>query len=297
MIYTVTFNPAIDYLLHINQLNIGQTNRSQREQIFFGGKGINVSRVLCELNTPNTALGFIAGFTGDELERALLNMGINTDFIRLNSGFTRINVKLKGEYETEINAQGPEIKPDELERLYRKLSNLKNGDILVLAGSIPATLPDNIYEIILKQLSGKKIKTVVDATGDLLLNVLKYRPFLIKPNKSELEQLCQKTLKTDDDIAAAAKELQQKGAQNVLVSLGEKGALLLDEKGKLYRKNAFNITAVNTVGAGDSMVAGFIAGIEKGYEYALSLGIAAGCATAATADLATKSEIDYFLNL
>lgn len=297
MIYTVTFNPAIDYLLHTDNLNLGQTNRSKYEQIFFGGKGINVSRVLSQLNIPNTALGFIAGFTGKELENSLQKMGINTDFIQLNSGITRINVKLKGMCETEINAQGPQIMQGDIDKLFSKLNKLKADDILVLAGSIPSTLPDNIYEEILKFISEKHIKTVVDATGKLLLNVLKYKPFLIKPNLFELEEICGEKLINDDKISNAAKALQQKGAQNVLVSLGEMGALLLDENGHIHRGKAFKITPVNTVGAGDSMVAGFIAGIKNGFDYALSLGIAAGCATAATADLATRSDIEKFISL
>lgn len=295
MIYTVTFNPAIDYCLYTDTLNFGKTNRSRLEKIFFGGKGINVSRVLSNLGVESTALGFTAGFTGLELEKALTDFGIKTDFIRLKNGMTRINVKLKGEIETEINASGPEITADDIELLFKKLDALTSGDILVLAGSIPPTLPDNIYEMILNRLNGKNITTVVDTTKNSLLSTLKYKPFLIKPNLDELSELCEKALANDKEIANAALLLQQKGAQNVLVSLGADGALLLDKNGKIHRKSAAKITPVNTVGAGDSMVAGFLAGLQNGFEYAFNLSLAAGSATAATDDLATKEQIEALL--
>ncbi|MBQ8732769.1 MAG: 1-phosphofructokinase [Oscillospiraceae bacterium] len=292
MIYTVTFNPAIDYVMRMNSaLKAGQTNRSASEELYFGGKGINVSYVLAQLGEETTALGFVAGFTGEALVKEVERWGVKADFIRLSTGCTRINVKLKGEGETEINAQGPAISPEEAELLFGKLEGLKTGDTLVLAGSVPATLPENIYETILSRLAGRQIRFVVDATGKLLLNVLKYHPFLIKPNRQELEELVDRSLPDDASIAEAAKELQKFGAKNVLVSLGGEGAFLLDEGGNSHRCPAHRGAVRNTVGAGDSMVAGFLAGSGKGYEYALRLGSAAGSATAFSAGLGERESI------
>lgn len=291
MIYTLTFNPAIDYVMKTGNLKFGVTNRSENEEIYFGGKGINVSTVLANLGIPNTALGFIAGFTGDALEKSINASGVKTDFIRLENGCTRINVKLKGESETEINAQGPIITDKDIELLYNKLDRLTKGDTLVLAGSVPNTLPQDMYEDILAKLYGKGIRFIVDATGKLLTNVLKYKPFLIKPNRHELEEICGETLSSDEEIIIAAKKLKAAGAVNVLVSLGKDGALLVDEYGGVYKKGAMGGKAINTVGSGDSMVAGFIAGADKGYEYALLLGSAAGSATACSKGLAAKEEI------
>ena len=291
MIYTLTFNPAVDYVMKIGELNWGETNRSVSEEIYFGGKGVNVSVILAHLGVETTALGFVAGFTGEALAAEVQKQGIRSDFIRLSSGQTRINVKLKGSRETEINAQGPKISPEELRALYRKLEALRAGDTLVLAGSVPGSLPRNVYEEILAALDGKGIRFVVDATGALLMNVLKYRPFLIKPNRAELEELCGRKLPDDGSIAQAAEELRDRGALNVLVSLGGDGALLVDEHGAVHRAQAIAGKAINTVGAGDSMVAGFLAGVDGGYENALRYGIAAGSATAFSAGLATKEEI------
>ncbi len=291
MIYTVTFNPAIDYCLRVENLKFGKTNRSSNEQMYFGGKGINISLVLKELNTPSIALGFVAGFTGKELESQLKKSGIATDFIHLKHGNTRINVKLKGEMETEINANGPEIDECEIKQLFDKLSILEDGDTLVLAGSIPNSLPDDIYEKILESLEDKNIKIVVDATGNLLVNTLKFKPFLIKPNLDELQDIFEKQLKTDEQIIECAKILQQKGAKNVLVSLGENGAIFIDENGNVYKQKALGGKAVNTVGAGDSMIAGFLSGIEKDIEYALKLSCASAGATATLDTLATKEKI------
>lgn len=292
MIFTVTFNPAIDYVMRMNSaLQSGQTNRSASEEIYFGGKGINVSYVLAQLGEETTALGFVAGFTGEALVKEVERWGVKADFIRLSTGCTRINVKLKGEVETEINAQGPAISPEEAELLFEKLEGLKTGDTLVLAGSVPATLPENIYETILSRLAGRQIRFVVDATGKLLLNVLKYHPFLIKPNRQELEELVGRSLPDDASIAEAAKELKKFGAKNVLVSLGGEGAFLLDEGGNSHRCSAHKGVVVNSVGAGDSMVAGFLAGSGKGYEYALRLGSAAGSATAFSAGLGERESI------
>lgn len=277
--------------MKIDELVYGMTNRSDSEEIYFGGKGINVSIVLTNLGIENTALGFVAGFTGDALARAVDSMGIKTDFIKLCQGYTRINVKLKGMDETEINAQGPKISDSEVDALYKKLDTLKCNDMLVLAGSVPKTLPQDIYEKILTRLSKTGVRCIVDAAGNLLTNVLKYKPFLIKPNKDELEQLCGTNLDTDEKITDAAWELRHAGAENVLVSLGDKGALLIDAFGKVHRRKAFIGKVINTVGAGDSMIAGFIAGMSKGYEYALLLGTAAGSATAFSSGLATKTRI------
>lgn len=291
MIYTLTFSPAIDYIMRIEKVNWGKTNRSSFEEIQFGGKGINVSTILANLGYETVALGFIAGFTGEALNRAISERGIHTDFICLKNGNTRINVKLKSDIETEINAQGPDISNEDIEKLYEKLEKIKEGDTFVLAGSVPASLPQNIYETILSRLSGRGIRFVVDATGELLTSVLKYHPFLIKPNRAELEEICACKLDTDEKLIKAAKELQKIGAINVLVSLGADGALLIDEFGKAHRKQAIKGKVLNTVGAGDSMVAGFIAGVERGYEYALSLGSAAGSATAFSSGLASKEDI------
>lgn len=295
MIYTVTFNPALDYVIHLDQLELGETNRCKNEELYFGGKGVNVSLVLRELGKENTALGFVAGFTGDALEQNLREQGIKAEFIHLKEGLTRINVKMKAELETEINAQGPAIDAEAIAELFAKLDTLAEGDTLVLAGSIPATLPSDIYERILERLQGKGIRFVVDATGQLLMNVLKYNPFLVKPNHRELEELVGRALNGSAEIAAGAKELQEKGARNVLISRGKDGALLLDETGKVSEMPAIGGKPVNTVGAGDSMVAGFIAGAEQGYEYALKLGSAAGGATACQAGLAKKADIEALL--
>ncbi len=295
MIYTVTFNPALDYVIRLDKLELGETNRCHGEELYFGGKGVNVSLVLRELGKANTALGFVAGFTGTALEENLKEQGINTDFIHLKEGLTRINVKMKAEQETEINAQGPAIDEAAIAALFEKLHTLQKGDTLVLAGSIPATLPADIYEKILEQLQGKGIRFVVDATGQLLMRVLKYKPFLIKPNHRELEELVGRGLNSSAEIAAGAKELQEKGAQNVLISRGKEGALLLDETGKIHEMPAVGGKPVNTVGAGDSMVAGFIAGADQGYEFALKLGSAAGGATACQAGLAKKADIENLL--
>ncbi len=296
MIYTVTFNPAIDYVIHIDQLQVGYVNRSQSEEVYFGGKGINVSMVLSELGIKSKALGFVAGFTGNAVERGVQDKGVETDFIHLSDGFSRINVKIKSAKETELNGQGPKISGEAIELLYEKLDELKDGDTLVLAGSIPNTLPADIYEKILAGLSGKKIKAVVDATNQLLMNVLKYKPFLVKPNNFELGEMFGVELKTTDEIIEYAKKLKDMGAVNVLISMAGDGAVLVDEYGNVHACEACKGRVVNSVGAGDSMVAGFIAGAESGdYEYALKLGTAAGGATAFSKGLAEKEEIQKLL--
>jgi 1-phosphofructokinase len=293
MIYTVTFNPAVDYVVHLEEFQPGRTNRSVSEEVYWGGKGINVSIVLKNLGVESVPLGFIAGFTGTAIEEGLQKQGIRTDFIRLECGISRINLKIKTTRETEINAQGPEISEAAAKALDEKLDALQSGDTLVLAGSIPSTLPSEMYEKILKRLSGRGIRFLVDATGDLLVNVLKYQPFLIKPNRHELEEICARPLPSIAEVAEGARELQRQGAQNVLVSLGKDGALLLTEQEEILTAKAVGDKPVNTVGAGDSMVAGFLAGyLETGsYEYALKLGSAAGGATACSKGLAQREEI------
>ncbi|HIZ16669.1 MAG TPA: 1-phosphofructokinase [Firmicutes bacterium] len=299
MIYTVTFNPAIDYVMKLDSLKIGEVNRSVGEEIYVGGKGINVSIVLNELGVKSRALGFCAGFTGAAIEKGIKSMGIETDFVHLESGNSRINVKIRAEDETELNGQGPQISREAIISLLERLDMMKEGDTLVLAGSIPNTLPENIYELILERLSGKKIRFVVDATKDLLLNVLKFKPFLIKPNNFELGEMFNTTLKTNDEIISCAKELQSRGAENVLVSMAGDGAILADAGGEVHIIGTPEGKAVNSVGAGDSMVAGFIAGyMESGdYAYALRLGTAAGSATAFSMGLAKSDEIYRLLQI
>ena len=292
MVYTVTFNPAIDYVVHIEEMTIGSVNRAKCEELYFGGKGINVSIVLNELGIKSKALGFVAGFTGVAIEDGVKEKGIETDFVHLKNGFSRINMKIKSDDETELNGRGPIIDDNALNELFCKLDGLKDGDTIVLAGSIPASMPTDIYEKILERLSGKNIKTVVDATKDLLLNVLKYKPFLIKPNNHELGEMFGVELKTNEEIAEYAQKLKDMGARNVLVSMAGDGALLIDENGKTHICGVCKGVVKNSVGAGDSMVAGFIAGLLQGdYEYALKLGTASGGATAFSDGLAKKDEI------
>lgn len=298
MIYTVTFNPALDYVVRLPAFEPGAVNRTESEDIQLGGKGINVSCVLGQLGFKSVALGFVAGFTGEAVEAGLARRGVSADFIRLPEGLTRINVKIKASVETEINGQGPAIPAEALEELFRKLDRLAAGDVLVLAGSIPASLPSDIYQRILERLAPKGVLCAVDATGELLVKVLPYKPFLIKPNNHELGEIFGRSLSTDEEIVECARLLQQKGARNVLVSMAGDGALLLDEGGNVHRLEAFKGKVKNSVGAGDSMVAGFVAGwLEKGdYAWALRLGSACGSATAFSDTLATRTEIESLLN-
>ncbi|MDN5308600.1 MAG: 1-phosphofructokinase [Eubacteriaceae bacterium] len=297
MIYTVTFNPSLDYIVKLESFKEGAVNRSQGDQIFAGGKGINVSMVLNNLGIRNVALGFIGGFTGDEIEKRLQSLGCQTDFVKITGGISRINVKIKAVQESEVNGQGPEISMADQEKLFSKLALLKTGDTLVLAGSIPSSLPADTYEQIMKMLKDKGIRIIVDATGDLLKNVLKDQPFLIKPNKQELEEMFSVTIDSRAEMIAYAKKLKAMGAQNVLISLAAKGALLLDEKGNILKKSAPKGRLINSVGAGDSMVAGFIAGYEKNNDYqeALEMGIATGSASAFSKRLATQKEVENLL--
>jgi 1-phosphofructokinase len=298
MVYTVTLNPALDYVMKLKNLRTDDINRTDGEEIYYGGKGINVSVILTQLDIPNTALGFLGGFTGKKLEEMLKSDGISCDFNYLKSGDTRINVKIKADKEIDLNACGPEITKEDMQSFLKKLDGIRDGDYLILAGSIPKTLPDDIYERMLERVSDRKVNCVVDATGDLLKNVLKYRPFLIKPNHHELGDLFSVEIKSDDDIVKYSKKLQEMGAKNVLVSMAKDGAMLTDENGNVHKIGNAKGKLVNSVGCGDSMVAGFTAGyIETAdYSYALRLGSACGNATAFSEKLATREEIERVFN-
>lgn len=293
MIYTITFNPALDYIVKMEDLNVGHVNRTESEEIYAGGKGINVSIVLKNLGIENTALGYIAGFTGKEIERRVKEFGCSTDFIELENGMSRINVKIKSSKESEINGSGPDINDEALNELYKKLDALKTDDILVLAGSIPKTLPKNIYENIMKRLDGRGIKFVVDTTGELLMNVLKYKPFLIKPNHHELAELFNVKLESKDDIVKYAKELVKLGAQNVVISMAGDGAILVDSDFNVTMSDVPKGVLKNSVGAGDSMVAGFITGYLKNNDIveAFKMGVATGSASAFSEGLATEDKV------
>lgn len=293
MIYTVTFNPSLDYMVSVDGFKLGVTNRTSEETLVPGGKGINVSMVLKNLGINSTALGYIAGFTGEYIKDTLNKQGVNTEFISLQNGISRINVKLKSVDGTEINGNGPNISKEEVEALFNRLQDLEENDVLVLAGSIPSTLADTIYEDILETLVDKGILFIVDATRDLLVNVLKYHPFLIKPNNHELGEIFNVELKTRDEVIPYAKKLQELGARNVLVSMAGEGAVLVSEKGDVFKAPAPKGTLVNGVGAGDSMVAGFLAGWmeRQNYEHAFYMGVSTGSATAFKEGLATKEEV------
>lgn len=305
MIYTITFNPALDYTVQVEKFEIGKINRTKSENILAGGKGLNVSIILKRLGIENTALSFIAGFTGKELERKIKQYNIKTDFIEINNGYTRINVKISSlkknsliqERETALNGNGPEITQEDIDELLEKIKKINSEDIVILSGNVPKCINEDIYEIICKELNEKNVKFVVDASQKLLMNCLKYKPFFIKPNKDELEETFNTKIKTKKEIIIYAKKLQEKGAQNVLISLGGDGAILLTEKNEVYYSNTPKGQVINTVGAGDSMVAGFVAGYlkKKDYKEALKLGIASGSATAFSAGLAMNEEINGLL--
>ncbi len=296
MIYTVTFNPAIDYVVTIDNIKTGCVNRLSSEQMYFGGKGINISIVLRELGVESKALGFVAGFTGEAIEKGLRQAGIDTDFVRLETGNSRINVKIRSAEETEINGNGPEINESAVSELFDKLNKLENGDTIVLAGSVPKTLQPDIYERIIRSLSDKEIRVVADAEKELLLNVLKYKPFLIKPNIHELSDIFGKVPETDDEIIRYTQKLKDMGAQNVIVSMAGDGAILHDSNNNIHRSGVCSGIVRNSVGSGDSMIAGFLAGISQGdYNYALRLGTAAGGATAFSDGLAVKEEIQRLM--
>ena len=293
MIYTVTFNPSLDYIVSVDDFKLGLTNRTSSELILPGGKGTNVSTVLKNLGFESTSLGFVAGFTGNEIVKRLNDMGIKSDFIFIENGISRINLKLKSIDGTEINGAGPDISEEKVDKLMDKLNQLKEGDVLVLAGSIPSSMSDNIYRDIMADLKDRGVMIVVDATKDLLLNVLEYHPFLIKPNNHELGEIFDVKLTTREEVIPYGKKLQEKGARNVLVSMAGEGAVLIAEDGQVFDAAAPKGKLINGVGAGDSMVAGFVAGwIEKhNYEYAFHMGVASGSASAFSENLATKEEI------
>lgn len=297
MIYTVTFNPSLDYIVTVPDFMTGIVNRTSREIIFPGGKGINVSIVLKNLGQENTALGFVAGFTGNEIIRLLEEKGVSTDFIKIQQGNSRINVKLRAQKETEINGQGPRIASEDIRRLYGQLDKLKEGDTLVLAGSIPDTMPDSMYMDIMDHLRDKKLNIVVDATKDLLMNVLVYHPFLIKPNSHELGEIFGTVLTDKDEVIRYAKKMQEKGARNVLVSMAGEGAVLVTEDGQQFRGAAPEGHLINSVGAGDSMVAGFLYGymLNGNYLEAFHYGICTGSASAFSEELATKTEVEALI--
>jgi len=293
LINTITLNPSLDYIVKVDNFKVGTVNRSNEEKIYAGGKGINVSIVLNNLGVQNTALGFVAGFTGEEILRKIEEHGVDCDFIKLKNGLSRINVKLKSNEETEINGCGPDISEAELENLYQKISTLGKGDYLVLSGSIPASVPNDIYESIMKRLSANGVEFVVDATKDLLLKVLKYKPFLIKPNHHELAEMFNVVINNDEDIIKYGKKLQDMGAKNVLISMAGDGAILIPENGEPIKREVPKGILKNSVGAGDSMVAGFICGYIKSnnIDEAFKMGIATGSASAFSEELATKEEV------
>lgn len=297
MINTITLNPSLDYIVKVDSFKVDSLNRIAEERIYAGGKGINVSIVLKNLGVANTALGYVAGFTGDEILRQIESHGVTCDFIKLKEGFSRINVKLKSDGETEINGSGPDIKNEDLKILYEKLSHLTKGDFLILSGSIPNSVPDDIYESIMSSLADRGVEFIVDATKDLLLKVLKFKPFLIKPNHHELSEMFDVELKSDEDIIKYGRKLQEMGAKNVLISMAGDGAILLPENGEAIKREVPKGELKNSVGAGDSMVAGFLCGYlrNKDIDEAFKMGIATGSASAFSEELATKDEVDNLL--
>lgn len=297
MIYTITFNPALDYISQVENFQKGKINRTTNEKILPGGKGLNVSIVLKNLEIDNTALGFIAGFTGDELKRRIEQYNVKTNFIKVEKGITRINVKISSNEETALNGCGPQITEVDLEKILKQIDEIQKEDIVILAGNIPKNINKNIYEKICLKLKEKETTFIVDATRELLIGILKYNPFLIKPNKEELEETFGVKIQGEQEIIQYAKKLQEMGARNVLISLGGEGAILITEENKIYKANAPKGKVISTVGSGDSMVAGFIAGYikNKDYKEALKLGIAAGSASAFSTELATKEKVEKLL--
>lgn len=298
MVYTVTFNPSLDYIVNVSDFKLGQVNRTEKEVMFPGGKGINVSIVLKNLGMESTILGFTAGFTGEEIQRRVKEMGCAEKLIPIANGYSRINLKLRSNEESEINGMGPVIGKEDIDKLYQMLDTLKAGDVLVLAGSIPASMPPTMYSDIMGYLQNKEVMIAVDATKDLLVNVLPFHPFVIKPNNYELGEIFNVTLKDKKDVVVYAKKLQEQGARNVLVSMAGDGAVLVAEDGSVYESEAPKGKVVNSVGAGDSMVAGFLYGYltTGNYEIAFKNGVATGSASAFSENLATKEEVEAILN-
>ena len=298
MIFTVTFNPSLDYIVRVDEMRLGTINRTNYEQLLPGGKGINVSIVLGNLGHPSRALGFSAGVTGVALEKLLADTGVDADLVHVKAGFTRINAKVKAVEETEINGQGPRIAPEDVDALFYKLDVLGQDDTLVISGSVPNTLPSDMYEQVMERLAGRGVRIVVDAERDLLTRVLPYRPFLVKPNNHELGDIFGVTLKTRDEVVPYARRMQEMGAQNVLVSMAGEGGVLVAADGQVYQSPAAKGTVVNSVGAGDSCVAGFLAGLmETGsYQTAFRMGLAAGSASAFSDHLATRPEVEDLMS-
>lgn len=298
MIFTVTFNPSLDYIVRVDEMRLGTINRTNYEQLLPGGKGINVSIVLGNLGHPSRALGFSAGVTGVALEKLLADAGVDADLVHVKEGFTRINAKVKAVEETELNGQGPRIAPEDVDALFSKLDVLGQDDTLVISGSVPNTLPSDMYEQVMERLAGRGVRIVVDAERDLLTRVLPYRPFLVKPNSYELGDIFGVTLKTRDEVVPYARRMQEMGAQNVLVSMAGEGGVLVAADGQVYQSPAAKGTVVNSVGAGDSCVAGFLAGLmETGsYQTAFRMGLAAGSASAFSDHLATRPEVEDLMS-
>lgn len=298
MIFTVTFNPSLDYIVRVDEMRLGTINRTNYEQLLPGGKGINVSIVLGNLGHPSRALGFSAGVTGVALEKLLADAGVDADLVHVKEGFTRINAKVKAAEETELNGQGPRIAPEDVDALFSKLDVLGQDDTLVISGSVPNTLPSDMYEQVMERLAGRGVRIVVDAERDLLTRVLPYRPFLAKPNNHELGDIFGVTLKTRDEVVPYARRMQEMGAQNVLVSMAGEGGVLVAADGQVYQSPAAKGTVVNSVGAGDSCVAGFLAGLmETGsYQTAFRMGLAAGSASAFSDHLATRPEVEDLMS-
>ena len=298
MIFTVTFNPSLDYIVRVDEMRLGTINRTNYEQLLPGGKGINVSIVLGNLGHPSRALGFSAGVTGVALEKLLADAGVDADLVHVKEGFTRINAKVKAVEETELNGQGPRIAPEDVDALFSKLDVLGQDDTLVISGSVPNTLPSDMYEQVMERLAGHGVRIVVDAERDLLTRVLPYRPFLVKPNNHELGDIFGVTLKTRDEVVPSARRMQEMGAQNVLVSMAGEGGVLVAADGQVYQSPAAKGTVVNSVGAGDSCVAGFLAGLmETGsYQTAFRIGLAAGSASAFSDHLATRPEVEDLMS-
>lgn len=298
MIFTVTFNPSLDYIVRVDEMRLGTINRTNYEQLLPGGKGINVSIVLGNLGHPSRALGFSAGVTGVALEKLLADAGVDADLVHVKEGFTRINAKVKAVEETELNGQGPRIAPVDVDALFSKLDVLGQDDTLVISGSVPNTLPSDMYEQVMERLAGHGVRIVVDAERDLLTRVLPYRPFLVKPNNHELGDIFGVTLKTRDEVVPYARRMQEMGAQNVLVSMAGEGGVLVAADGQVYQSPAAKGTVVNSVGAGDSCVAGFLAGLmETGsYQTAFRMGLAAGSASAFSDHLATRPEVEDLMS-
>ena len=298
MIFTVTLNPSLDYIVRVDEMRLGTINRTNYEQLLPGGKGINVSIVLGNLGHPSRALGFSAGVTGVALEKLLADAGVDADLVHVKEGFTRINAKVKAVEETELNGQGPRIAPEDVDALFSKLDVLGQDDTLVISGSVPNTLPSDMYEQVMERLAGRGVRIVVDAERDLLTRVLPYRPFLVKPNNHELGDIFGVTLKTRDEVVPYARRMQEMGAQNVLVSMAGEGGVLVAADGQVYQSPAAKGTVVNSVGAGDSCVAGFLAGLmETGsYQTAFRMGLAAGSASACSDHLATRPEVEDLMS-